>query len=158
MELGCSTNVCAVIEAAMLWIAAVAVPMPSELLNILLDDDYNAYLSDSGLARLLDMNATIGVAGTFGYIAPEYAMTCCVSNKVYVYSYGVVLLELISDKKVLDPSFFTFGNGFNIVGWGSMVIRQGHAKEFFTAGWLALSNIANVTEMYPRAAAVLRYC
>ncbi|KAK2986317.1 hypothetical protein RJ640_021886 [Escallonia rubra] len=105
--------------------------------NILLDDDYNAYLSDFGLARLLgtsETHATTGVAGTFGYVAPEYAMTCRVSDKADVYSYGVVLLELISDKKALDPSFSPYGNGFNIVAWACMLLRQGRAKEFFTAG------------------------
>ncbi|KAK8483220.1 hypothetical protein V6N13_028446 [Hibiscus sabdariffa] len=105
--------------------------------NILLDDDYNAYLSDFGLARLLgtsETHATTGVAGTFGYVAPEYAMTCRVSDKADVYSYGVVLLELLSDKKALDPSFSPYGNGFNIVQWSCMLLRQGQAKEFFTAG------------------------
>ncbi|KAL5723251.1 LRR receptor-like serine/threonine-protein kinase rpk2 [Ranunculus cassubicifolius] len=105
--------------------------------NILLDNDFNAYLSDFGLARLLgtsETHATTGVAGTFGYVAPEYAMTCRVSDKADVYSYGVVLLELISDKKALDPSFSSFGNGFNIVGWACMLLRQGRAKEFFTTG------------------------
>lgn len=105
--------------------------------NILLDQDYNAYLSDFGLARLLgtsETHATTGVAGTFGYVAPEYAMTCRVSDKADVYSYGVVLLELISDKKALDPSFSSYGNGFNIVAWACMLLRQGRAKEFFTAG------------------------
>ncbi|XP_057978215.1 LRR receptor-like serine/threonine-protein kinase RPK2 [Malania oleifera] len=105
--------------------------------NILLDDDFNAYLSDFGLARLLgtsETHATTGVAGTFGYVAPEYAMTCRVSDKADVYSYGVVLLELLSDKKALDPSFSSFGNGFNIVAWASMLLRQGRAKEFFTSG------------------------
>ncbi|RVW82744.1 LRR receptor-like serine/threonine-protein kinase RPK2 [Vitis vinifera] len=105
--------------------------------NILLDDDFNAYLSDFGLARLLgpsETHATTGVAGTFGYVAPEYAMTCRVSDKADVYSYGVVLLELLSDKKALDPSFSSYGNGFNIVAWGCMLLRQGRAKEFFTAG------------------------
>uniref|UniRef100_A0A5B7A9M0 non-specific serine/threonine protein kinase n=1 Tax=Davidia involucrata TaxID=16924 RepID=A0A5B7A9M0_DAVIN len=105
--------------------------------NILLDDDYNAYLSDFGLARLLgtsETHATTGVAGTFGYVAPEYAMTCRVSDKADVYSYGVVLLELISDKKALDPSFSSYGNGFNIVAWACMLLRQGRAKEFFTTG------------------------
>ncbi|KAL2528613.1 LRR receptor-like serine/threonine-protein kinase RPK2 [Forsythia ovata] len=105
--------------------------------NILLDEDYNAYLSDFGLARLLgtsETHATTGVAGTFGYVAPEYAMTCRVSDKADVYSYGVVLLELISDKKALDPSFSSYGNGFNIVGWACMLLRQGRAKEFFTSG------------------------
>ncbi|KAL5176931.1 LRR receptor-like serine/threonine-protein kinase RPK2 [Glycine soja] len=105
--------------------------------NILLDDDYNAYLSDFGLARLLgtsETHATTGVAGTFGYVAPEYAMTCRVSDKADVYSYGVVLLELLSDKKALDPSFSSYGNGFNIVAWACMLLRQGQAKEFFAAG------------------------
>ncbi|KAJ4707298.1 receptor-like protein kinase 2 [Melia azedarach] len=105
--------------------------------NILLDDDFNAYLSDFGLARLLgtsETHATTGVAGTFGYVAPEYAMTCRVSDKADVYSYGVVLLELLSDKKALDPSFSSYGNGFNIVAWACMLLRQGRAMEFFTAG------------------------
>ncbi|KAJ6960174.1 LRR receptor-like serine/threonine-protein kinase RPK2 [Populus alba x Populus x berolinensis] len=96
-----------------------------------------AYLHDFGLARLLgtsETHATTGVAGTFGYVAPEYAMTCRVSDKADVYSYGVVLLELLSDKKALDPSFSSYGNGFNIVAWACMLLRQGRAKEFFTAG------------------------
>lgn len=105
--------------------------------NILLDNNFNAYLSDFGLARLLgtsETHATTDVAGTFGYVAPEYAMTCRVSDKADVYSYGVVLLELISDKKALDPSFSSYGNGFNIVAWASMLLRQGRASEFFAAG------------------------
>ncbi|KAL6551610.1 LRR receptor-like serine/threonine-protein kinase rpk2 [Orobanche gracilis] len=105
--------------------------------NILLDEDYNAYLSDFGLARLLgtsETHATTGVAGTFGYVAPEYAMTCRVSDKADVYSYGVVLLELLSDKKALDPSFSSYGNGFNIVTWACMLLRQSRPREFFTAG------------------------
>ncbi|KAF6161900.1 hypothetical protein GIB67_020998, partial [Kingdonia uniflora] len=90
--------------------------------NILLDNDYNAYLSDFGLARLLgtfETHATTGVAGTFGYVAQEYATTCRISNKADVYSYGVVLLELISDKKA--KGFFTGpggggGGGYGILG------------------------------------------
>ncbi|XP_020258680.1 LRR receptor-like serine/threonine-protein kinase RPK2, partial [Asparagus officinalis] len=105
--------------------------------NILLDNDFNAYLSDFGLARLLgnsETHATTGVAGTFGYVAPEYAMTCRVSDKADVYSYGVVLLELISDKKALDPSFSPYGNGFNIVAWACMLLEKGRTREFFTEG------------------------
>lgn len=104
--------------------------------NILLDNDFNAYLSDFGLSRLLgtsETHATTGVAGTFGYVAPEYAMTCRVSDKADVYSYGVVLLELISDKEALDPSFSSHGNGFNIVTWASMLLRSGQGKDVFTA-------------------------
>ncbi|KAF5745753.1 hypothetical protein HS088_TW07G01346 [Tripterygium wilfordii] len=105
--------------------------------NILLDNDFNAYLSDFGLSRLLETSethATTGVAGTFGYVAPEYALTCRVSEKADVYSYGVVLLELISDKKALDPSFSSHENGFNIVSWACMLLQHGQAKKAFTVG------------------------
>ncbi|XP_059648749.1 LRR receptor-like serine/threonine-protein kinase RPK2 [Cornus florida] len=105
--------------------------------NILLDDDFKAYLSDFGLSRLLgisETHATTGVAGTYGYVAPEYALTCRVTEKADVYSYGVLLLELISDKRALDPSFATHHDGFNIVSWACMLLQEGQAKEVFTAG------------------------
>lgn len=103
--------------------------------NILLDEELNAYLSDFGLARLLEVSethATTDVAGTFGYVAPEYATTCRVSDKADVYSFGVVLLELISGKKSLDPSFSEFGNGFNIVAWANLLMIEGRSSEFFS--------------------------
>ncbi|XP_021762442.1 LRR receptor-like serine/threonine-protein kinase RPK2 [Chenopodium quinoa] len=102
--------------------------------NILLDEELNAYLSDFGLARLLEVSqthATTDVAGTFGYVAPEYATTCRVSDKADVYSFGVVLLELMSGKKTLDPSFSEYGNGFNIVGWAMLLMDEGRCSEFF---------------------------
>ncbi|CAN1120588.1 Probable LRR receptor-like serine/threonine-protein kinase RPK1 [Linum perenne] len=103
-----------------------------------------------GLARLLgasETHATTGVAGTFGYVAPEYAMTCRVSEKADVYSYGVVLLELVSDKKALDPSFSSQENGFNIVSWAGMMLRNGRAKEVFTDGLWELSPHDDLVEM-----------
>ncbi|XP_066393114.1 probable LRR receptor-like serine/threonine-protein kinase RPK1 [Miscanthus floridulus] len=105
--------------------------------NILLDNECNAYLSDFGLARFLwnsQTHTTTDVAGTFGYVAPEYAMSRRVSDKADVYSYGVVLLELISDKKALDPSFSPYGNGFNIVSWAVRLIQRGRVREFFIEG------------------------
>ncbi|KAL2939533.1 LRR receptor-like serine/threonine-protein kinase RPK2, partial [Bienertia sinuspersici] len=102
--------------------------------NILLDEELNAYLSDFGLARLLEVSqthATTDVAGTFGYVAPEYATTCRVSDKADVYSFGVVLLELMSGKKTLDPSFSEYGNGFNIVGWAMLLMDEDRCSEFF---------------------------
>ncbi|KAA8548302.1 hypothetical protein F0562_004731 [Nyssa sinensis] len=103
--------------------------------NILLDEELNAYLSDFGLARLLEVSethATTDVAGTFGYLAPEYATTCRVSDKADVYSFGVVLLELMSGKKSLDPSFSEYGNGFNIVAWAKFLIKEGRSSELFS--------------------------
>ncbi|WOL00475.1 hypothetical protein Cni_G09188 [Canna indica] len=105
--------------------------------NILLDDKLNAYLSDFGLARLLEVSqthATTDVAGTFGYVAPEYATTCRVSDKADVYSFGVVLLELMSGKRSLDPSFSEYGNGFTIVAWGRLLIQEDRASDLFPRG------------------------
>ncbi|KAK7311290.1 hypothetical protein RJT34_09327 [Clitoria ternatea] len=104
--------------------------------NILLDEDLNAYLSDFGLARLLEVSethATTDVAGTFGYVAPEYATTCRVSDKADVYSFGVVLLELMSGRKSLDPSFSEYGNGFNIVPWAELLMTQDRCAELFSS-------------------------
>lgn len=102
--------------------------------NILLDNDCNAYLSDFGLSKSLSAtqtHATTRVAGTYGYIAPEYALTGRVSNKADVYSYGVMLLELLSDKKALDPSFYSYEDGFSIVSWACLLLKQGQAEDFF---------------------------
>ncbi|KAJ4848219.1 hypothetical protein Tsubulata_014390 [Turnera subulata] len=75
--------------------------------NILLDDNYEAKVSDFGLAKLaLDANThvTTRVMGTFGYMAPEYASSGKLTDKSDVYSYGVVILELITGRKPVDTS------------------------------------------------------
>ncbi|CAI0390798.1 unnamed protein product [Linum tenue] len=118
--------------------------------NYLPGGNLESFIRDFGLARLLgtsETHATTGVAGTFGYVAPEYAMTCRVSEKADVYSYGVVLLELMSDKKALDPSFSSQENGFNIVSWASLLLRHGRAKEVFTAGLWESSPHDDLVEM-----------
>ncbi|KVI00248.1 Bulb-type lectin domain-containing protein [Cynara cardunculus var. scolymus] len=70
--------------------------------NILLDDYYNAKISDFGLAKLLLMNQSrtnTGIRGTKGYVAPEWFRNTPVTVKVDVFSYGVLLLEIISCQK-----------------------------------------------------------
>ncbi|KAI7738693.1 hypothetical protein M8C21_030795 [Ambrosia artemisiifolia] len=70
--------------------------------NILLDDCYNAKISDFGLAKLLMMNQSrmsTGIRGTKGYVAPEWFRNTLVTAKVDVYSFGVLLLEMISCRK-----------------------------------------------------------
>ncbi|CAN6444463.1 unnamed protein product [Victoria cruziana] len=69
--------------------------------NILLDKDLNAKISDFGLAKLDDEDNThisTRIAGTFGYMAPEYAMRGRLSYKTDVYGFGVVTLEIVSGK------------------------------------------------------------
>ncbi|MBA0774344.1 hypothetical protein Gotri_009561 [Gossypium trilobum] len=74
--------------------------------NILLDSDYNAKLSDFGLARDGptgdNTHVSTRVVGTQGYAAPEYVATGRLTPKSDVYSFGVVLLELLSGRRVMD--------------------------------------------------------
>ncbi|CAL9118782.1 unnamed protein product [Musa textilis] len=76
--------------------------------NILLGDDMKAKVADFGLVRLAPDGKGCSVetrlAGTFGYLAPEYAVTGRVTTKADVYSFGVILMELITGRKALDES------------------------------------------------------
>ncbi|KAJ4759958.1 Non-specific serine/threonine protein kinase [Rhynchospora pubera] len=88
--------------------------------NILLDTDFEAHVADFGLAKFLqDSGASecmSAIAGSYGYIAPEYAYTLKVDEKSDVYSFGVVLLELITGHKPVGE----FGDGVDIVQWVRM--------------------------------------
>nr|XP_015882094.2 probable LRR receptor-like serine/threonine-protein kinase At1g56140 [Ziziphus jujuba var. spinosa] len=75
--------------------------------NILLDSDLIPKISDFGLARLCDDGQThinTGVAGTIGYVAPEYAMRGHLSEKTDVFAFGVVALEIVSGRPNSDLS------------------------------------------------------
>ncbi|GLJ42843.1 hypothetical protein SUGI_0888080 [Cryptomeria japonica] len=85
--------------------------------NILLDSDFEAHVADFGLAKFLQDSGTSecmsSIAGSYGYIAPEYAYTLKVDEKSDVYSFGVVLLELITGRRPVGE----FGDGVDIVQW-----------------------------------------
>nr|XP_029154477.1 proline-rich receptor-like protein kinase PERK12 [Arachis hypogaea] len=74
--------------------------------NILLDGAYEAQVADFGLAKLTDdanTHVSTRVMGTFGYMAPEYATSGKLTDRSDVFSFGVVLLELITGRKPVDP-------------------------------------------------------
>lgn len=87
--------------------------------NILLDSAFNPKLSDFGLAKLGPVgdntHVSTRVMGTYGYCAPEYAMTGQLTLKSDVYSFGVVFLELITGRKAIDST--RRSSEENLVAW-----------------------------------------
>ncbi|XP_050206813.1 receptor-like protein kinase HSL1 [Mercurialis annua] len=78
--------------------------------NILLDEEFGARVADFGVAKVVHgVNKRIEsmsmIAGSCGYIAPEYAYTLRVNEKSDIYSFGVVILELVTGKLPIDPQF-----------------------------------------------------
>lgn len=94
--------------------------------NILLDGDYNAKLSDFGLAKLGPVgdksHVSSRVMGTYGYCAPEYQRTGQLTLKSDVYSFGVVLLELITGKRVIDNT--RPAKQQNLVTWACPIFKE----------------------------------
>ena len=85
--------------------------------NILLNSKFEARVSDFGLARIIsacESHVSTVLAGSFGYIPPEYGQTMVATTKGDVYSFGVVMLELVTGRA---PTGQADVEGGNLVGW-----------------------------------------
>ncbi|KNA22178.1 hypothetical protein SOVF_036290 [Spinacia oleracea] len=93
--------------------------------NILLDKQWNAKVSDFGLAKLLGSDhsyVTTRVMGTFGYVAPEYASTGMLNERNDVYSFGILIMEIISGRSPVDYS--RPPAEVNLVDWLKMMVTN----------------------------------
>ncbi|XP_010549295.1 PREDICTED: probable receptor-like protein kinase At2g42960 isoform X2 [Tarenaya hassleriana] len=98
--------------------------------NILIDDEFNAKVSDFGLAKLLGSgksHVTTRVMGTFGYVAPEYANTGLLNEKSDVYSFGVLILEAITGRDPVD--YGRPAHEVNLVDWLKMMVGSRRSEE-----------------------------
>ncbi|KAK2660760.1 hypothetical protein Ddye_007293 [Dipteronia dyeriana] len=98
--------------------------------NILLSNELEPQLSDFGLAIWVPADSSYAihedVAGTFGYIAPEYFMRGRLSDKIDVYSYGVVLLELISGRKPITSKNLEVQE--SLIKWATPLLKTGDVE------------------------------
>ncbi|KAE9594669.1 hypothetical protein Lal_00037426 [Lupinus albus] len=94
--------------------------------NILLDENFNAKLSDFGLAKLGPIEGknpvSTRVMGTYGYCAPEYASSGQLSTKIDIYSFGVVFLEIITGRRVIDTA--RSAEEQNLIDWATPLFKD----------------------------------
>ncbi|XP_056698856.1 proline-rich receptor-like protein kinase PERK15 isoform X2 [Spinacia oleracea] len=93
--------------------------------NILIDDEFEAKVADFGLAKFsldTDTHVSTRVMGTFGYLAPEYAASGKLTEKSDVFSFGVVLLQLITGRKPVDRTRPFMDD--SIVEWARPLLTQ----------------------------------
>ncbi|CAA0841209.1 Leucine-rich receptor-like protein kinase family protein, partial [Striga hermonthica] len=109
--------------------------------NVLFDADFEAHVSDFGLDRVTAVvaatsaEASSSAAGTLGYVAPEVALSGggLVSKESDVYSFGIVVLEILTGKKAV-----MFGEDEDIVKWVKKQLQRGQVNELLEPGLLEL--------------------
>jgi len=99
--------------------------------NVLLSEDFGARLCDFGLAKQVSASTPhltcTDITGTFGYLAPEYFSYGKVNEKIDVYAFGVVLLEIISGRRPITPG--TAKGQESLVGWAKPLLSSGEIKQ-----------------------------
>ncbi|XP_071734412.1 uncharacterized protein [Rutidosis leptorrhynchoides] len=111
--------------------------------NILLDSEMVARIGDFGLAKFLPLkpreSSTVGLRGTIGYAAPEYGLGSEMTKEGDIYSFGILLLEMITGKRPTDDMF---QEGLNLHGYVKMAFPD-RLKEIVESGLLLVREEAD---------------
>ncbi|KAB2605506.1 leucine-rich repeat receptor-like serine/threonine-protein kinase [Pyrus ussuriensis x Pyrus communis] len=98
--------------------------------NVLLDKNLNPKISDFGLAKLDEEDNThisTRIAGTYGYMAPEYAMRGYLTDKADVYSFGILVLEIVSGRN--NTTYRKKEESFYLLDWAQLLKEQGNLMD-----------------------------